>query len=229
MRLVTAEASLDIPMPMSATATFCEASYYRARYYNPQLQRFISEDPLRFTGGADFYAYARNSPVNLRDPFGLKDYNEQETRDLFLQPAYLDATAGYFQGLWNIANHSKGGGDYDFGYNLPTSGNTYMRCGRKMTAAEFGNYMAGFEAGAWDDAFYGDREIGFSLQHTWQLRYVEMTVRLDGVVFHNIPGQSMGPYDPLDKGGWPWITLGDDDGRTFSKNGGMPGRNCECN
>ncbi len=72
--------------------------FNRARYYNPQLQRFISEDPLRFTGGVDFYAYVHSSPVNLMDPFGLKDYNEQETLNLFLQPAYEDATAGFFRG-----------------------------------------------------------------------------------------------------------------------------------
>src|SRR5438034_5543787 len=71
MRLVTAEASLDIPMPMSATATFCEASYYRARYYNPTLQRFISEDPIGFAGGdTNFYAYVWNSPTNFFDPVG---------------------------------------------------------------------------------------------------------------------------------------------------------------
>ena len=46
--------------------------YYRARYYNPGLQRFISEDPLEFMGG-DFnlYNYTGNNPVNSTDPFGL--------------------------------------------------------------------------------------------------------------------------------------------------------------
>ena len=122
MRLVTAEASLDIPMPMSATATFCEASYYRARYYNLQLQRFVSEDPLRYEGGgSNFYAYVRDNPVNLSGPFGLADYNEQQTLQLFLQAAYTDATAGFFQGLLNIYNHSKRNGDYDFGYNVNTA------------------------------------------------------------------------------------------------------------
>lgn len=44
--------------------------YYRARYYSPALQRFISEDPVGLAGGANFYAYALNSPVSLRDPMG---------------------------------------------------------------------------------------------------------------------------------------------------------------
>jgi RHS repeat-associated protein len=45
--------------------------YYRARYYAPGYNRFISEDPLRFVAGdANFYAYTRNSPTNFNDPSG---------------------------------------------------------------------------------------------------------------------------------------------------------------
>jgi RHS repeat-associated protein len=45
--------------------------YYRARYYHPGLQRFISEDPIGF-GGGDFnlYAYVLNNPVIFTDPSG---------------------------------------------------------------------------------------------------------------------------------------------------------------
>jgi RHS repeat-associated protein len=45
--------------------------YYRARYYDPNVGRFVSEDPIGFGGGSDFYVYVRNSPVYLSDPFGL--------------------------------------------------------------------------------------------------------------------------------------------------------------
>jgi RHS repeat-associated protein len=45
--------------------------YYRARYYNPQLQRFISEDPIGINGGDNFYRYADDNPVSYVDPFGL--------------------------------------------------------------------------------------------------------------------------------------------------------------
>jgi RHS repeat-associated protein len=44
--------------------------YYRARYSDPQSGRFISEDPMEFAGGINFYPYALNTPVNLRDPSG---------------------------------------------------------------------------------------------------------------------------------------------------------------
>jgi RHS repeat-associated protein len=46
--------------------------FYRARYYNPQLQRFISEDPLDFLGGMDLYSCATNDPVDFGDPLGLR-------------------------------------------------------------------------------------------------------------------------------------------------------------
>jgi RHS repeat-associated protein len=46
--------------------------YMRARYYDPQVGRFISEDPAGFDGGdVNLYAYVQNNPVMLIDPFGL--------------------------------------------------------------------------------------------------------------------------------------------------------------
>jgi RHS repeat-associated protein len=49
------------------------AAYYRARYYDPSIGRFISEDPIGFDGdGTNFYAYVRNDPANSIDPWGWK-------------------------------------------------------------------------------------------------------------------------------------------------------------
>jgi RHS repeat-associated protein len=46
--------------------------YYRARYYHPTLQRFVSEDPIGFGGGdLNVYGYVRNSPLQGGDPLGL--------------------------------------------------------------------------------------------------------------------------------------------------------------
>ncbi len=52
------------------------ASHYRARYYDPQAGRLLSEDPLRFgtrsrVGFVDFYPYVGNNPVKRKDPSGL--------------------------------------------------------------------------------------------------------------------------------------------------------------
>ncbi len=47
--------------------------YNRARYYDPNLQRFISQDPLGFGGGdLNLYAYVRDNPITLSDPSGLR-------------------------------------------------------------------------------------------------------------------------------------------------------------
>jgi RHS repeat-associated protein len=45
--------------------------YVRARWYDPVLQRFVSEDPLGVEGGQNLFGYAGNDPVNRSDPTGL--------------------------------------------------------------------------------------------------------------------------------------------------------------
>jgi RHS repeat-associated protein len=45
--------------------------FYRARYYDPVLKRFISEDPIGLAGGWNIYGYANASPASLSDPLGL--------------------------------------------------------------------------------------------------------------------------------------------------------------
>lgn len=46
--------------------------YYRARYYDPSIGRFISEDPIGFSGeDTNLYRYVENSPTNKIDPLGL--------------------------------------------------------------------------------------------------------------------------------------------------------------
>ena len=49
------------------------ADYYRARYYDPALGRFLSEDPLEFNAGSlNLYSYAGNDPVDYTDPSGAQ-------------------------------------------------------------------------------------------------------------------------------------------------------------
>src|SRR5262249_40602069 len=45
--------------------------YNRYRYYDPDIGRFISPDPIGLLGGENFYRYAPN-PFAWIDPLGLK-------------------------------------------------------------------------------------------------------------------------------------------------------------
>ncbi len=47
--------------------TVCD---YRARYYDPIVGRFASEDPVGFATGSNFYGYVENSPTEFVDPSG---------------------------------------------------------------------------------------------------------------------------------------------------------------
>jgi RHS repeat-associated protein len=44
---------------------------YRARYYDPTIGRLISEDPIGFHAGVNFYDYVLNRPTVFLDPTGL--------------------------------------------------------------------------------------------------------------------------------------------------------------
>jgi RHS repeat-associated protein len=66
----------DEPSPFGFTGRELDETglyYHRARYYHPQLGRFISEDPLGYgAGDPNLYAHTFGDPVNYTDPTGLQ-------------------------------------------------------------------------------------------------------------------------------------------------------------
>jgi RHS repeat-associated protein len=46
--------------------------WMRQRWYDPGLARFVSRDPIGLEGGANYYSYVENSPINSSDPSGLQ-------------------------------------------------------------------------------------------------------------------------------------------------------------
>jgi len=47
--------------------------YYRARYYNPTLGRFLQTDPIGYEGGMNMFGYCGNNATNSVDPYGLAE------------------------------------------------------------------------------------------------------------------------------------------------------------
>ena len=44
--------------------------YVRNRYYDPEMGRFLTPDPMGYADGPTLYQFALNNPINFRDPTG---------------------------------------------------------------------------------------------------------------------------------------------------------------
>jgi uncharacterized protein RhaS with RHS repeats len=124
--------------------------YHRARYYDPQARRFISEDPIGLNGGINLYAYVGNNPINMVDPFGLDPY------------------AGYANGVINGSDIGvfrdraiQGAGKNVFGFNSPNSLISALLAAKDITRLDLhghgvtglfytGNLEARIQPGDWD-------------------------------------------------------------------------------
>jgi RHS repeat-associated protein len=52
------------------------------RYYDPQIERFLGEDPIGFiSGDFNIYRYVGNSPVIFNDPSGKKGAKSRKGKD----------------------------------------------------------------------------------------------------------------------------------------------------
>jgi RHS repeat-associated protein len=98
--------------------------FSRNRYYDSVTGRFLSQDPIGFDGGENFYAYAQNDPIDDSDPDGLSPkgrdkwygYNDPDFQKWFhrcwKQPGDPDANKAQIQEAyeeWARRGKPKGG------------------------------------------------------------------------------------------------------------------------
>gem|GEM_PF-6734063 len=97
-------------------------TYMRSRWYDPNIGRFVSEDPLGLGGGINPYVFANNDPINGSDPSGMCDYSGTAERLSCFNVtaegdpgAGIDLTSEFENLLEELGSRGSGGGIGDGG------------------------------------------------------------------------------------------------------------------
>jgi RHS repeat-associated protein len=116
--------------------------YLRARYYDPDLGRFVQEDPLGFDAGdANLYRYVANQPLTHTDPTGMLSAVEYVSLAVATaRPANFCRFAVCVAGLWSGVANSV--------INLVPGGTPDATCAAKLVGVPTSTAAAGASLGA---------------------------------------------------------------------------------
>jgi RHS repeat-associated protein len=121
--------------------------YYRARYYDAAVGRFVSVDPMGFgAGDTNLYRYVGNNATNATDPTGMWS----------LQEAWNGAQQAWNNGVRNVQQTFNNTTQtvQDLAYNGLVSADRFV--------AGLGSFATGGNSDRWREYGYGDRIAGQS-------------------------------------------------------------------
>lgn len=158
----------DVPNPYRYTAREWDSEtglyYYRARYYDPRVGRFISEDPLGIGAGTNGYVYADNNSITRYDPSGLTTVTTSQgvitvsATVTIYGPYASQGLAKYWQ---NIMNGVWNGHGFNYYY-----GKCKVVFDFKVNAEPANNYW--FTASAADARVYVEPYVPRFRSHQWR-------------------------------------------------------------
>jgi RHS repeat-associated protein len=111
--------------------------YFNARWYDPELGRFITEDPAR--AGADWYEYTDNNPLRSIDPWGLDNFAAVFDKDTSTMTATYTPSA---RDVGATAERS-------YSYSWTATSNPSTKMAKTMPSKE-NYYPQSFPTGEWN-------------------------------------------------------------------------------
>lgn len=84
--------------------------YMRARYYDPSVGQFVSQDPIGYISGQSLYGFVRNNPLRFTDPQGL--YPGEDIVEFF--PDAFGADKDFWDNYWDMRDANTIGADKYF-------------------------------------------------------------------------------------------------------------------
>nr|WP_274603708.1 RHS repeat-associated core domain-containing protein [Pseudomonas lutea] len=111
--------------------------YNRHRYYDPGVGRFISKDPIGYSGGLNLYHYVPN-PAGWIDPLGLETVIATKSRKSAMQKAQQHA---------QVPRVSRSGKDIPMDRLNPTSRGVNCACLKQRGVTSLGRESK-------DESFY---------------------------------------------------------------------------